>query len=169
MREPIAILYTAPYPSPPSSACSSHSTSSPLHFSLPVPHSTPPPALRAAFRTCTAIAQHASFFFSLFHELGSVLLRGLSENVPIFHRFDPSSASLGLSEVAEGFSGRLGVWYPCGYELVAWYGRLHTRLVLRRSLTSLCPPAPSPRATATQGASSSKGTKGPRPRARNAR
>ena len=61
----------------------------------------------------------------------------VSENVPIFHRFDPSSASMGLSEVAEGFSGRLGVWYPCGYELVAWYGRLHTRLVLQRSLTSL--------------------------------
>ena len=31
------------------------------------------------------------------------------------------------------------VWYPCGYELVSWYGRLHTRLVLRRSLTSLRP------------------------------
>ena len=57
--------------------------------------------------------------------------------MPIFHRFDPSWASLGQSEVAEGLSGRLGVWYPCGYELVAWYGREHTRLVLRRSLTSL--------------------------------
>ena len=65
------------------------------------------------------------------------LVRGLSEIVPIFHRFDPSWASLGQSEVAEGLSGRLGVWYPCGYELVAWYGREHTRLVLRRSLTSL--------------------------------
>ena len=32
---------------------------------------------------------------------------------------------LGLSEVAEGLSGRLGVWYPCRmwlYELDAWYG-----------------------------------------------
>ena len=59
--------------------------------------------------------------------------------MPRFHRFDPAWASLGLSEVAEGLSGRLGVWYPCGYELVAWYGREHTRLVLRRSLTSLRP------------------------------
>ena len=67
------------------------------------------------------------------------MLRGLAPKVPIFHRFDPSWASLGLSEVAEGLSGRLGVWYPCGYELVAWYGREHTRLVLRRSLTSLRP------------------------------
>ena len=57
--------------------------------------------------------------------------------MPIFHRFDPSWASLGQSEVAEGLSGRMGFWYPCGYELVAWYGREHTRLVLRRSLTSL--------------------------------
>ena len=65
--------------------------------------------------------------------------KGLSVKVPIFHRFDPSWASLGQSEVAEGLSGRLGVWYPCGYELVAWYGRAHTRLVLRRSLTSLRP------------------------------
>ena len=64
-------------------------------------------------------------------------LRGLAPKVPIFDRFDPSWASLGLSEVAEGLSGRLGAWYPCGYELVAWYGREHTRLVLRRSLTSL--------------------------------
>ena len=61
--------------------------------------------------------------------------KGLSVKVPIFHRFDPSWASLGQSEVAEGLSGRLGVWYPCGYELVAWYGREHTRLVLRRSLS----------------------------------
>ena len=66
-------------------------------------------------------------------------VKGLAPEVPIFHRFDPSWASLGLFEVAEGLSSRLGVWYPCGYELVAWYGREHTRLVLRRSLTSLRP------------------------------
>ena len=68
-----------------------------------------------------------------------VRLRGPNLIVPTFHSFDPSWASLGQSEVAEGLSGRLGVWYPCGYELVAWYGREHTRLVLRRSLTSLRP------------------------------
>ena len=70
---------------------------------------------------------------------GIAIIKGYGAKVPIFHRFEPPWASLGLSEVAEGFSGRLGVWYPCGYELVAWYHRLHTRLVLRRSLTSLCP------------------------------
>ena len=36
-------------------------------------------------------------------------VKGLVDKVPIFHRFDPSWASLGLSEVAEGLSGRLGV------------------------------------------------------------
>ena len=68
-----------------------------------------------------------------------ILIKGLDAKVPTFHRFEPPWASLGLSEVAEGFSGRLWVWYPCGYELVSWYGREHTRLVLRRSLTSLRP------------------------------
>ena len=39
----------------------------------------------------------------------SPCLRGHGEKVPIFHPFEPAWASLGLSEVAEGLSGRLEV------------------------------------------------------------
>ena len=49
-------------------------------------------------------------------------LKGLSEIVPTFHRFDPPWVSLGLSEVSEGLSGGLGVCYQCGQELAAWFG-----------------------------------------------
>ena len=88
-------------------------------------------------RGVTGLSSMNSVFVLCSHS--NTRVRGLAPKVPIFHRFDPSWASLGLSEVAEGLSGRLGVWYPCGYELVAWYGREYTRLVLRRSLTSLRP------------------------------
>ena len=47
-------------------------------------------------------------------------LRGLSVKVTTFHRFGLPWASLGMSEVPEGLSGELLVWYQCGEELVVW-------------------------------------------------